>query len=156
MRRWAFILAMGSFLVPLVWCAQAGKASTNSSQANDANAPMCSLRNLSVTVVGGSAASDQEAMFLRFRNKGRTSCALDRYPKVVAVRPGLFSTAKDRVNIYNGGWTGTQPPLVVLQRDKSASAVVGGASATLEGQSTACYHQRSRLCASRFLAAAAQ
>jgi Protein of unknown function (DUF4232) len=142
MRKWTLILAMGSLLAPLAWCVQAGGAFANLSHIGSANAPMCSLRNLSVSVVGGSAASNQEAMLLRFRNKGRSSCALYGYPKVVAVRPGLFSTAKDRLNIYNGGWTGTQPPLIVLQRDQSASAVVSGASATLEGQSTACYHQR--------------
>ena len=58
------------------------------------------------------------------------------------MRPGTFSSAKDRVNIYNGGWTGTQLPLVLLQPGQSASAVVGGASVTLEGQSTACYDEQ--------------
>jgi hypothetical protein len=142
MRKWTLTLAIGSFLVPLVWCVQAGGASTNSSHTDGASAPMCSLRNLSVAVVGGSAASNQEAMLLRFRNKGRTSCTLYGYPKVVAVRPGAFSSAKDRVNIYNGGWTGTQLPVVLVQRGQSASAVVGGASVTLQGQSTTCYHER--------------
>lgn len=142
MRKWVFTIAMGFFLVPFAWSVQAGGASTNSSHTGSAIPSTCSLRSLSVTVVGGSAASNQEAMLLRFRNKGLTSCALYGYPRVVAVRSGVVSSATDRVNIYNGGWTGTQLPLVLLQRGQSASAVVGGASVTLEGQSTGCYHQQ--------------
>src|SRR6185312_16547836 len=98
--------------------------------------PRCSLRNLSVSVVGGGAASNQEAMLLRFRNKGRTGCILHGYPRVVAIRPGASSTAHDRLNTYNGGWTGTQPPLVVLQSGQAASAVVGGGANPVEGAGT--------------------
>ena len=141
MRKWAFTMAMGSFLLPFAWSVPAGGAATNSSHTDSASPSTCSLRSLSVTVVGGSAVSNQEALLLRFRNKGRTSCALYGYPTVVAVRPGAVSTAKDRVNIYNGGWIGTQLPPVLLLQGQSASAVVGGASVTLEGESTGCYHQ---------------
>ncbi len=137
-------LALGILLIPLGWVTQTAPVSASSPQSNKASAPRCVLRNLSVTVVGGSAASNQEAILLRFRNTGRTGCTLNGYPKVVALRPGASSTAKDRMNIYNGGWTGDQVPVVVLQPGQSASAVVGGASTTLEGQSTACYHQSYR------------
>ena len=137
-------LALGTLLIPLGWVAQTGSVSAASSQSNQASAPRCVLRDLSVTAVGGSAVSNQEAILLRFRNTGRIGCTLNGYPKVVALRPGASSTAKDRLNIYNGGWTGSQVPVVDLQPGQSASAVVGGVSATLEGQSTACYHQMYR------------
>ncbi|HEX4175618.1 MAG TPA: DUF4232 domain-containing protein [Acidimicrobiales bacterium] len=117
--------------------------SAASPRTNAASAPRCSLRNVSVTVAGGSAASNQEAMLLRFRNRGRTACSLDGYPKIIAVRPGNSSTAADRLNIYNGGWTGSQPPVVELEPGQSASAVVGGGAIAREGGGNrACYHQR--------------
>jgi hypothetical protein len=137
------VLALvGTLLLPVACLTLTSEVSAASPQANATSAPQCSLRNLSVTVVGGSAASNQEAMLLRFRNQGRGVCTLGGYPKVVALRPGAFSTAADRLNIYNGGWTGSQPPVVVLQRHQSASAVVGGGANPREGVSTACYHQR--------------
>jgi hypothetical protein len=139
--RGFFALALGTLLIPLGWVSQSEPVSAASSQSKETSAPQCVLRDLSVTVVGGSAVSNQEAILLRFRNSGRTGCTLNGYPKVVALRPGASSTAKDRLSIYNGGSTGNQSPVVVLQPGKSASSVVGGASMTREGQSTACYHQ---------------
>jgi hypothetical protein len=99
------------------------------------------LGRLSIAVAGGSAASNQEAILLRFRNVGHNACALLGYAKVVAIRPGANTTAKDRLNIYNGGWTGTEPPHVLLRPGQSASAVVGGASVG-RGVSSACSHER--------------
>lgn len=136
------ILAFLTLLVPLSCVTPTNEVSAASARTNAASAPRCSLLNLSVTVVGGSAASNQEAMLLRFRNKGRTACSLNGYPEIIVVRPGTASTAADRLNIYNGGWTGPQPPLVELQTGQSASAVVGGGAIAREGVSTACYHQR--------------
>lgn len=139
--RGLFALAVGSLLMTLGWVSQSGPVSATSSQSKETTAPRCVLENLSVTAVRGSAASNQEAILLRFRNSGRTACTLNGYPKVVALRPGASLTAKDRLSIYNGGVTGNQVPVVVLQPGQSASAVVGGTSTTLEGQSTACYRQ---------------
>jgi hypothetical protein len=81
-------------------------------------------------------------MLLRFRNEGRTACSVDGYPVIIAVRPGTSSTAADRLNIYNGGWTGSQPALVELEPGQSASAVVGGGAVARGRGNTACYHQR--------------
>jgi hypothetical protein len=134
-------LVLGSLLIPLGWVVQSGPASAAESQPNETSAPHCVPRDLSVTVVGGSAVSNQEAILLRFRNSGRSDCTLHGYPKVVALRPGASSTAKDRLSIYNGGDTGNHVPVVVLKPGQSASAVVGGASMTREGQSTACSHE---------------
>jgi hypothetical protein len=123
---------VGTLQVPLGLVTQVGPVSAASPQSNEASAPRCVLRNLSITVVGGSAVSNQEAILLRFRNAGRTGYTLNGYPKVVALRPGASSTTRHRLNIYNGGWTRNQVPVVVLQPGQSASAVVGGASTTLE------------------------
>jgi Protein of unknown function (DUF4232) len=134
-----FNLALGTVVVLLGWAAEIGGTAAASARSNESSAPECSLSDLSVTAVGGSAASNQEAILLKFQTKGRASCILHGYPKVVALRPGASSTAKERLSIYNGGWTGSEPPVVVLQPGKSASAVVGGASSTRMGQSNACY-----------------
>ncbi len=141
-KKWRWIPASAILLTPLAWVTPTSEVSAASPQANAASSPPCSLHDLSVTVVGGSAASNQEAMLVRFLNKGRVACTLDGYPKVVAVRGGFTSTAANRLNVYNGGWTGAQPPLVVLEARQSASAVVGGGAIPREGVGTACYHQR--------------
>jgi Domain of unknown function (DUF4232) len=138
----ALVLGAG-LLVPLSWLAQsAGSASTP--QADASSTATCSLRDLSVTVAAGSAVSNQEAMLMTFLDKAHSTCSLPGYPNVVATRPGLSATAKDRLSIYNGGWTGTELPHVVLHHGQSASVVIGGASTAVHGVTTACYHQRYR------------
>jgi hypothetical protein len=136
------VFALVTLVLSVAGLTPTSEVSAASPQANTESVPQCSLRHLSVTVVGGSAASNQEAMLLRFRNEGPGACTLDGYPQVVAVRPGRSSTASERLNIYNGGWTGSQPPVVMLQSHQSASAVVGGGAIPRQGVSTACYHQR--------------
>jgi hypothetical protein len=128
-------------LLPLPWLTSARAGASGAKRQANASTATCSLGSLAVTVAGGSAASNQEALLLRFRNTGRTACSLFGFPKVAAVRPGANATAKDRLSIYNGGWTGNVPPRVLLRRGQSASAVIGGAGVPAEGVSTACYHQ---------------
>ena len=121
-----FVLVLGATLVLLFGGGQTSSASEHIALTEGVSVPTCSLRNLSITVVGASAASNQEAMLVGFHNKSRGTCTPSGYPEVVAIRPGASSTAKPSLNIYNGGWTGAAPaPLVVLHHGQPASAIVG-------------------------------
>jgi hypothetical protein len=136
--RAAWTVAVAVPVLSLGSAAHTGQASGAPLQVNATDAPMCSLRDLSVAAVRGSAVSNQEAILVRFRNTSPISCTLTGYPDAAAIRPGASAAAKDRLSIYNGGWTSGLPPLVVLRHGQSASALVGGAAVTTEGQSNAC------------------
>jgi hypothetical protein len=133
------VLTLGTSLF-LAGCLVGNPAASASARA--IRTQTCSFTRLSITVASASAAGGAEGMLIAFRNKGATTCVLQGYPKVVAIRSGASSLATASSNTYLGGLApGTEPPLVRLKRGSTASVVVA-AGDNPRVLTSPCVHER--------------
>lgn len=96
------------------------------------NARPCSAADVSVAVDSRNGAGGHSVTWLRFRNRGNTTCLLAGYPTVIATEPGRNAVVGSRTTFFTGGHSANMPPggstSLGLESDSECSAHPGGVS----------------------------
>ena len=114
-------------------------ASTAAAPSGPAADAACTLAHLKIAMTNTGALAGQAGGYLRFTNRGTTTCRMDGWPTVLAQNAaGSATTLQHARSTMYGAWQAPDPLLVVKLRPGGSAYAVVASDEQPAGTSAAC------------------